>query len=371
MIVVAIIAVLLALLQPVFFSLGAHVDHYRCTANLYHLSQAIAMRRADAAISAGKDVKPRSWPAQLLAYVNGGAETMTCPVQAADESEVAGGDAAGLPSGSDGGPSYTTPDDTPKSYAPLSELLELMLSGGRAYQPMEAGPWTVKLSEEQYQQARGLGYFRGDGSRNLRGAMDTNYNTGSNPNVYYLCFEDNITTGGDMDFNDTMIRVTDRGNGSYDLSISGHTGASHAVVNKADRLVVIPLTTGRYYEDLPLAVGSAGAAAGSGSSPGDAGQDAGAEVLGAVCTNYGMNGDYTYLTLRPGRIALMDYLGYLAHGTDNWTDESLDPDGDGVPVFARHWGRVNVLMTDGSVQLMDPLELDPARPKVYSRYWKP
>ena len=370
LIVVAIIGVLLALLQPAFFRVGERVDHYRCTANLYYLSQAIALRRADAANGVKGDLRPRSWPAHLLPYLEGGAVSVTCPVQVASESEVSDGGGGDGSSPGGGDVPYIPPDDGSKSYAPLSELVELMLSGGRAYQPMDVGPWTLKLSDEQYQAGRSLGYLGADGARNLRAAMDTNYKPGANPYVYYYCFEDNITTGGDMDFNDTMIRVTDHGNGSYDLAISGHTAGGHALVSKADRVVLLPLPTGKYYTDVVLIVGEAGTSGGGGGTqPGDADPEANSSILMTVSTNYAMNGDYVSLTLRPGKFALMDYSGYLAHSTDVWADEYIDPNQDGVPIFARHSGMVNVLMTDGSVQLMSPEDLDPARPRAYSQYW--
>jgi len=49
----------------------------------------------------------------------------------------------------------------------------------------------------------------------------------------------------------------------------------------------------------------------------------------------------------------------------------MDPDQDGTPNFARHGGRINVLLADGSVQFMDPAELDPVRPRAYCQYWIP
>jgi len=49
----------------------------------------------------------------------------------------------------------------------------------------------------------------------------------------------------------------------------------------------------------------------------------------------------------------------------------LDPNHDGTPNFARHRGRINVLLTDGSVQFMDPAELNPVNLDAYLRYWAP
>ena len=84
-----------------------------------------------------------------------------------------------------------------------------------------------------------------------------------------------------------------------------------------------------------------------------------------------MNGDYEFLTRGAGKIALMDYHRYLAHRTDVWTDPEIDPNRDGVPRFARHWGQVNVLLTDGAVMAMDPEEINPSRPAAQLRFWSP
>jgi prepilin-type processing-associated H-X9-DG protein len=67
----------------------------------------------------------------------------------------------------------------------------------------------------------------------------------------------------------------------------------------------------------------------------------------------------------------MDYYKYISHYSDNWSAPALDPNRDGIPNFARHRGRINVLLTDGSVQFMDPAELDPLSPKAYDQYWAP
>jgi len=384
MIVILVFGVLLALLLPTVQNAWVVADYYRCTRNLGYLYQAITMRRTDLAVGSSTDLKTLWWPTQLMPYMDNGAPFLVCPSADAEESEMGGGgsgddgnNSGGGSGGSGQGPGWQNP---PGSYPPLTELCELRLSTSGSYQPMDVGPWTLKLSEEQFQVARGMGYLAEDrGSVNLRSKLDTNYNPGSDPYLYYLCFEDIITTGGDQDFQDTVIRVVDKRDGTYDLTISGCTGGNHALVSKPDRAVLLSLAIRGYYQNQQIMVGQAeaqppqqqaeGTAGGfSGSQYGSA-QDPAITSRTIVSTNYAMNGDYPFLTYRAGRVALLDYNKYIFHATDVWSDPTMDPNGDGVPIFARHWGQINVLMTDGSVQLMLPEELDPARPDIFSKYW--
>ncbi|MBM4016824.1 MAG: type II secretion system protein [Planctomycetes bacterium] len=382
LIVIAIIGILLALLGPALKGAWAMADQSRCTSNLYYLSQAISMRRADAMQGSKKsDLRSRWWPSELMPYLESGATILVCPAGAAGAGEGGGAydeayDGTGAGADEPDPVTGTRGSGVSLAYPPLSDLAELRLSGGKAFQPLDAGVWTLKLSEEQYQEARSLGFMGADGAKNLRGAMDTNYRPGADPYLYYLCFEDNITTGGDMDFNDTMIRVTDHRNGMYDLTIAGHTAGAHALVTIPDHQVILALPTSQYYQNQQVSVGQAqsedtdeeGGGTGGSSSGGSSG--GGSSAVTIVGTNYGMNGDYPHLITSAGRVALMDYCRYLIKRADVWTDPKMDPNQDGVPIFARHGGMVNVLMTDGSVVLMDPAEIDPSRVDA-ARYWTP
>lgn len=384
MIVVLILGVLLALLGPTVQNTWVVADHYRCTRNLSYLYQAITMRRTDLAVGSKSDLKTRWWPTQLMPYMDNGAPFLVCPAADAEESEMGGGGSGGdgydSGSGSGGSGQDQGGQNPPKAYPPIPELCELRLGNG-SYQPMDAGPWTLKLSEEQYQTARGMGYLAADSSshRYLRDKMNTTYNPGPDPYVFYLCFEDNISTGGDQDFQDTLIRVVDKQDGSYELTISGHTAGKHSLVSKPDREVLLPLAISGYYQNQQIMVGQAEAqeeqqqpgGSGGGFSGSQYGSAQDPATIGSVIvsTNYAMNGDFPFLTYRAGRVALLDYSKYLFHATDIWSEPSMDPNGDGVPIFARHWGQINALMTDGSVQLMLPEDLDPARPETFVQYW--
>jgi len=383
LIVIAIIGVLAALLMPAIWHAWDAVAQHQCARNLAHLYEAISMRRAEAAESPLSDVKPRSWPSQVLGYLDYNRTFLVCPASSAETSivqdEEPGDPAIPVDGGDDDHPwhqPYTPEPEAPEHYSELSELIELAL-GGHTYVPVEEGPWVVKLSDSQAKAAQAKGYLLGDGMRNLRDSVDTTYRPDSNPNVYWLCFEDARPGGGDRDFNDTMIRVTDNQDGTYDLSISGHTAGRHTLVTRPDHELVFALPHHGFYQDVQISVGTEEVAPDENGiwrpevNPYAAQGTDGQANQAVVATNYGMPGESKYLTYRPGAIALMDYGRYVAHSDDCWTDPEVDPNGDGVPMFARHGGYINVLRTDGSVRLMRPADVNPAYPAAYRRYWLP
>jgi prepilin-type N-terminal cleavage/methylation domain-containing protein/prepilin-type processing-associated H-X9-DG protein len=385
MIVIAIMGVLAAMLMVGLSGVWETADDYRCTTNLYFLSQALAMRRGDVAMGLGSspELRPLRWPNLLLPYLEDTGGTFMCPVPSVFEEPSAVPDETG---GGTGVPDWGTgPDDggaggsdSYKAYPPLAELAELQLNSN-TYEPLDVGPWTLKFSEEQALALQAQGWLGPDNSnKNIRDHVDTTYHQGANPNVYYLCFEDGRPSGGDLDFQDTVIRVLDKQNGSYELTISGDTGNRPKLVSKPDRQVLSNLSTSsNRYQGLMVSVGmaeedSSPAAAGKFNTANYYDPDTMSSASGAILSsNYAMNADAKYLTYRPGKVMLMDYYKYISHSTDDWSARSLDPNRDGTPNFARHRGRINVLLADGSVQFMEPAELDPLSPEVYGRYWAP
>jgi prepilin-type N-terminal cleavage/methylation domain-containing protein len=378
LVAITIIGVLLALLTPAYYSVQTAHEHSRCTRNLGTLGQALGMRRSDSALGGKSDIRPVVWPAQALPYLEYRGEYLLCPVVAgllAEGIDRATAESGGEAVGGEAVSTIETPDAEPVNNVPLSELVELCL-GGSTYVQMEPGVWVVKLSDEQYQAARSTGLLGGDGTSNdLRNRMDTTFQPGSS-GVYWLCFEDQIQTGGDKDFNDVMVRVEQADDGSYRLTLSGHTGGGHSIVSKPEHQTLLVMPRGQYYVGVdviiePPEIEDEAPGGGPGVPPTDPADEEAEGSTSIVYTNYAMNADYPYLTYSAGRILLMDYCKYLAHRTDVWTDPDMDPNGDGVPRFARHWGEVNVLLTDGAVVGMDPAEINPMRPDAQKRYWDP
>jgi prepilin-type N-terminal cleavage/methylation domain-containing protein/prepilin-type processing-associated H-X9-DG protein len=389
MIVIAIIGVLLALMVPGFGEAWAVANHTRCTDNLHRLYQAISMRNADEMVNVRlTSLRATVWPAQLMPYLERGAEIMVCPNGGESMSEGGGGGGGtggdtppggggGDPGGSGGDPPIP---DYPPRYAQLSDLAEVKNVAGSStyFTPLEEGRWMLKLSDEQYSAATAQNLLNDSANAdNIRTKFNCNYSPGGNPHSYWLCDEDH---GADEDYKDLMIHVTEERDGSFTLDIvGGFTGHTNSIVSKPDgaQLISVPshatglrITLKPTDEELPPG-GSGGDPGGTGGTggqrPGE--QDAIPNVV--VATSYAMNANYPRMPRKGGKILLMDYCHYLAYVTDDWRGEKMDPDGDSIPTFARHWGRMNVLYADGSVKLEDARDVDPVVPTTEMLLWDP
>ena len=258
----------------------------------------------------------------------------------------------------------------------LAEVKNVTPSG-TYFTPLEAGPWMLKLSDEQYSAAKAQNLLNDTANAdNIRNKFDCNYSPDGNSYSYWLCDEDH---GGDADFKDMMIHVTEEGDGAFTLDIiGGYTGHTNSIVSKPDgaQLIAVPshatglrITLKATDEEVPPGGGdgSGGPGGTGGQKPGE--QDVIPNVV--VATSYAMNTNYPKMARKGGKILLMDYSHYLAYVTDDWYGETMDPDADGIPVFARHWNRMNVLYADGSVRLEDASDVNPAIPTTEMLLWNP
>jgi prepilin-type N-terminal cleavage/methylation domain-containing protein/prepilin-type processing-associated H-X9-DG protein len=386
MIVVVIIAVLVALLVPSFSQAWGVANETRCADNLHCLWHAIAMRNADQIGPSWRPtIRPTIWPSQLLPYIERGAEFMICPVggesTSGDGSGGSGGGSGGSGGGYDDGGSGPPAggSSNPPKYAQLSDLAEVKViaSSGTYFTALEEGRWVLKLSDEQYNAAKAMNLLgNSDDANFIRDKFNCSYHAGSNRDAYWLCVEDH---GADEDYKDVMVRVTEQSDGSFVLDVcAGSTGHTNSIVSKPDGAELLKVPSGA--QGLHIAVKPTddempgpGDPGGGGSLPGTASSSWDIETTPTVVvsTSYAMNANYHKLAGRAGKILLMDYTRYLAYVTDNWRDEKMDPRNQGTPIFARHWGRANVLYTDGSVCLEDPKDLDPAIPSIERRLWDP
>jgi len=387
MIVIAIIGILLALLVPSFGEAWALANQTRCTDNLHRLYQAVSMRNADEMVNVRlTSLRATAWPAQLMPYLERGAEVMVCP-NGGESLSGSGGSGGGTGGGTDpdggsggsgdGGP---TSPGSPERYAKLTDLAEVknITPSGTYFTALDGCPWMLKLSETQYNAAIAQNLLNDTANAdNIRTKFDCNYSPDGNSNRYWLCDEDH---GGDADFKDIRIHVTEEGDGSFTLDIDGgYTGHSNFIVSKPDGEVLVAVPSKVQGLHLNLRAVDAGVPpGGGGDGPGGAGgtggqrpgeQDAIPNVI--VATSYAMNERYPRMPRKSGKILLMDYSHYLAYVTDDWSGEDMDPDADGIPVFARHWSRMNVLYADGSVRLEDARDMDPAVPSIEVLLWAP
>lgn len=177
------------------------------------------------------------------------------------------------------------------------------------------------------------------------------------PNVVWYCMEESIAGresfqagAAAMDFEDVQMRVTDEGDGTFNLHIyvgSLHCDTDIFRVGTGESLLFIPET------DPHHVFYSAGPFGG----------------LKGAATSYGMNSQVGSLRSGGGKVLALDYERIVAQSADLWAD--WDDDEDGVPIFARHPGGINVLFVDGSVKTMDPWEIDPIASWIAKTYWNP
>ncbi|MFO8013142.1 MAG: hypothetical protein R6X20_07535, partial [Phycisphaerae bacterium] len=369
-------------------------ERTECVSNLHYLYQALKMRQSDSLTSQRPPMKVSHWATQwgVLPYVDFEQDILLCPAQGSTETRVNDeefnqrwdlGQLADW-DGIDDGAEEVLKDD-PYESVDISELVAVRskFRSGACYTKFEPGPWCIKLSPAQYQKAVGRGLFT-ERADNVRSQLSSDqYQSDGGPDTWY-CFEDWQDAGrSDRDFKDVMVKVHDNGDGTFNLSLNaGTTGGKNAIVSlpEHEHLADVParasniqLNVGEVEEEKEQAVGGFESVA----NP-YGGTKIGSEATLTFMTNYGLNAQSAitkensrYLADEPGRVLLMDYYKPLALASDVWNGTDLDPNQDGVPVFARHNHRVNVLFTDGAVKTLHPDEINPAVPALQLQYWGP
>ncbi len=341
LIVIVILGLLLALLVPSLRGVWQRYNMTRCQTNLAHIYQAFRLRAADETMGEARAYPVAAWSSVLLPYLENDASQFFCQ-------ETAEGDA------------------TPSR--PITELVEFRTHGPGGYlTQLEPGPYMLKLSDTQWNKARGMGLLGNDDSANY---INTNYPEfttyvpDGNPYRYWLCMED---YGGDQDFKDVMTRVTDNRDGWVTLEcISGATGHTNHLMDKVtgEEIFYTGSNQWDFSSDRTITLDVGGA--------------------GAWATSYGMN-EYAIdkvdafgkLTRRGvggagGKILVLDYSRLVASpDEDDWTDEIFNPDQSNVPRFARHFGMANILFSDGSVRPERPADIDPIAPTAAMKWWEP
>lgn len=180
-------------------------------------------------------------------------------------------------------------------------------------------------------------------------------NETNNGQTYELHFEDiRTSTGeasGDKDFNDVVVTIQISGETAKIILKSFSGGYHWSLIDPEENILMND-------------VGKSGPGA------------------GAFHIITGMGGKFSYglnsvaNDFRPTdrKIMLMDYPNDILRITgtdeihDNWMSW-VEP--DGLYKFARHRGRCNVAMVDGSVAPMYPKDIDPRDPQLMQKYWKP
>ena len=234
--------------------------------------------------------------------------------------------------------------DADSAKMPLSEIVAI--HGWATYNPddyiqsLVVGTFICKLSNTQYLQA---GF--GDGKRSYSPPA---YQADSKPEVFWFCMEDWQYAGARGDFDwDLHIRATDNFDGTVTLLLK-------------------QMGTGYQFELIDLLKNEAVMNKGqmTGVAPG---AEYTVTVGGQGLTSYGINGAVGSILDSVGKILVIEYPWLIARSTHDWSD--FDSDIPGIPIFARHYGKMNVLFTDGSVSLKRPDEVNPSDPRVQTTLW--
>jgi prepilin-type processing-associated H-X9-DG protein len=285
-----------------------------CRTNLHRIYEALSSRQGDQLTGGTGDWRVSSWPAALLPYVEGQSAVFFCPE---------GGSAA--------------------SVAGPEPVLRFYYAGKPWYTELKEGPYVLKLSQTQFNDLKGLGYIveRKTVPPNLRWP----YAPDADPNLFWYCSEDWHEPNTDFDFEDILVKVVNDGRGTVTMEFFKGHGYQARLTDAEGNTLVDPVVTGSTYSYEVDLYGE---------------------------TNYGVNEwAAEKRVLGTGKVLALDYHAVVAATADDWADERADADADGVPDFARHTGRLNVLLGDGSVVTMEPQELDPADPAVARRLWLP
>jgi prepilin-type N-terminal cleavage/methylation domain-containing protein/prepilin-type processing-associated H-X9-DG protein len=314
LVVIAMVAILAAMLAMAARVVWRRYAEVRCQTNLRRIYEAVAMRQDDQATGDAGAWRVSSWPAALLPYVESQSTVFFCPE---------GGGAA--------------------SIAGPEPVLRFFYPGKPWYTELKEGPYVLKLSQTQLNDLKGLGYIveRKTVPPNLRWP----YAPDSNPDLFWYCSEDWHQPQTDYDFEDILVKVVNDGRGTVTMEFFKGVGYAARLEDADGNVLVDPVKTGSTYSYQVDLYGEA---------------------------NYGVNEWAAEKRIvGTARILAMDYHVLVVRTSDDWTGEEADSDGDGMPDFARHTGRVNVLLGDGSVTPMDPGEIDPADPAAAERFWLP
>lgn len=382
MVVIAIIGVLVAMLVPSFTGVGRTAMLVQCSNNLHAIYQAYCIRTANETVDS--HVNPLNvyrWRGWLSPYIEDRSSVMACPEADAipeDDAPVEPPPGTVISpnpggGGEGGGGGYSSSGSDPTADDVLK--VEVWTHGGWTSHSGQVFPpdsLVVTMDCEEGLYARKYNA----GSPNPEGTVV--------PEGYELWFED----GWNATWNDLGFRFVKLPDGSLKITMVGeHTGTNwYNLIDVSNNNAVIMgdigwknRTRGREVilppgdKELPPEGGL-----GSGSYTGGSGVMDGSAT--ASCAgNYGMN----YIAHRKSGASLanhiilcLDYKKSVAFGPntplplvfDNWQAQGWAA-AEGKPVFARHDHRINVLFTDGAVELMEPDDIDPRNGSLVVPFW--
>jgi len=376
LVVIVIIGLLAALLWPSLGNVFETSKLSKCTQRLYYIGQAYHVRASEARVM--EDLGPLRvvrWKSQLVPYLENKTEQLLCPVAS---------NPAGIPTGwTDVDPWARAREAVENGEVPESSMFwtEGDLTEVRSTESLKVEVWLRPGSS-----------FRGVAANECIYIMDcTEGQWAMKKNVtdtsYELWFEDSWNTT----WNDLVVRFTEKDTGELELTyLEEHTGGNcyNLVDVTTGECILRGMGDGNTFHHWPrLPLGTTVTLEPENKQERLVADDenslfspdpGGSTSVTGVATRgtYGMNSLADFRENVPGHVILcMDYEKTVARGpTDSlpdWWHQAGWQTTEGLPVFARHFGRVNVLFSDGRVELMDPYLIDPSGPVSVNKYWDP
>ena len=312
LVVMALIALLAMLTVPTLSGIYRVAHRTTCANNLKRIGQAVTLLSGSG--PGGQEVRLRTerWQLQLGRYIGEGG-VFICPAGDGEEQAI--------------------------ENIPLTDLTCIHVTSTGYDLEFIEGPYVAKLSDEQFQAVDFVLGVRYDAPA---------YNPGVDPRMYWYILEDVPFEGGDHDF-DIGVRVLENGDGTLTLSVKQITFASYDF-NLVDKLDDRKILVRKHQMD---------------GTPGNE------VVVGEASgmASYGMNAEFNSTSNDGEKIMVLDYPWFLARSDHDWSSDRLAGNIPGIPIFARHYGKINVLFTDGSVRLRRPDEVNPADPAIQRTLW--
>jgi len=331
MVIIGIVGLMVATVLPYFERIYAIQRKVACANNLEKIGQAYATRG-----TGGTKLAAFGWPQSLMSYVSGEGSVFICP------------------------------EDDELAVDPLQTLkqvyIEVFTGAVNDYTtnewnvPLDEGAesqWIWRLSQEQFEEFEAApGHGK---SYNYQG-----YVPGADPSTYWFVFEDQgwKPSGGDKDY--------------WDLNLKIHYGLDGI------EITTMPLPVG-YNFNLCMGEGEEKVKLIE-----DVKHQASVTITlpgGTESGSYGINSVSLQISPGTNKLLVLDYERTYAKGSDYESEELDDWWGgepevfplkdNGLPSFARHFDKVNVLFANGAVRLMDPGEIDIDKAEARRRYWNP
>ena len=308
MVVIGVIVLLVAMLLPSFNAVYSVARQSLCANNLRNIRTAIASLRTRDKIAHTGALQIESWRGQLAIYDSNSLDIMVCPE------------------------GYNLAADFERDDV-LAKYALRTIGGGNFLYNMILAPGPACRKE----------------------------NVTNGGKTYDLSFEDQRTStggaSGDLSFRNPILTIDITGQDAKITVKGGSGGYNWHLVDTTDNNRV-------YLNDILKAAGA---------RVGDSVILTGAIPLGGKFS-YGLTSIVNEVSPTARKIMVMDYPKDILHIAgineihDNWMSW-VEP--SGLYKFARHKGRCNVAMVDGSVVPMYPRDIDPSDPELLEKYWKP